>query len=103
MLTPEQLAEIEARDRARTPGVWACRHPLRRYSGATNEIYTPNPSLIETSIHAVAHCYGENFADGDFIAACSTAVPDLCTALRDAWMEIQQLKAKLKLLEPADY
>lgn len=94
-MTEQDLQAIEQRNAARTPGEWKCSHPLRRYSVATNGTYTSNPSLITTTT-AVAHCYGENFADGDFIAACSVDIPALLS-------EVRRLQAEVARLTPADY
>lgn len=99
-MTPEQLAEIEARDRARTPGVWGVNAEVRKTLGVCHIDSTQGAKPQIAFVSAHLPLMDETAA---FIAACSTAVPALCTALREAWMEIQQLKAKLKLLEPADY
>jgi hypothetical protein len=82
----DDLRQIEARHAAASPGPWKCKHPAdmtrASSSGAIPSIVYPN-----SEGYPLAHCYGGNFGDTDFITA--------------AWDDVRRLVAEVERLRVA--
>ncbi|MHB1670142.1 hypothetical protein, partial [Thiomonas sp.] len=91
-VTPERLAEIEARAGATTPGPWTTEKPGACQAGPAKgmrmgvTIAATSPGK-ENRVYANPPGGQYPSADRRFIAASRTDVPDLCAALRQAWAE----------------
>jgi hypothetical protein len=87
-LVRDLRADLELCGKA-TPGPWRCRHPLNR-----SRVPAPAPSLVYgPGISTPAHCYGDNFADGDFIAAARAGWPAAVRRAIAAEAEAARLRA----------
>lgn len=82
---------------AATEGPWVCSHPFRM-----SREPAPNPSIVECDhpIGSVAHCYGSNFTDADFIAAAREGWPETIRELMEARKRIAELESRLEVLTP---
>lgn len=86
--TPRDLEADMLLCDAATPGPWTCEHPYNKKRWPS-----PNPSVVKAQDGvSTAHCYGDNFADGDFIAAARTGWPETIRELRKARARIKQLQ-----------
>lgn len=107
-MNEQQLAGIEARNAARTPGVWtweddSCLDPgmVTVYAGRTDEFH---------GLNLFGRLYPDRNgkANLDFVAASSEDVPALCVTLRQAWADNAYLAAEVARLRglldsPAEY
>jgi hypothetical protein len=103
-ITPERLAELEALERAATPGPWeAGRMDMESYDGngygPYKNVYTDDPRggvhpvTGEVLPYTVARGEGaECRPNAALIEALRNAAPDLITALRAAWARIAELE-----------
>ena len=77
-MTPDRLAEIEARANAATQGPWEW-HP---YMGSGATLAKPNHPFHEVNILKTTDDWPPVAPDAEFIAAARTDVPALVAALR---------------------
>lgn len=82
MLTAQQLAEIEARDRARTPGKWTWRPCGVNHQPVGIMPYTGNQRLGADNVRVTA-IDTASIADAAFIAGCSTDISALLATVRE--------------------
>lgn len=85
-ITEARLAEIEARAKAATPGPW-CTWP--NYPTLVRED-TSSGWCVFSGIHK--RTKPESITNASFAAAARTDIPDLASALREAWAEIEWLR-----------
>jgi hypothetical protein len=76
---------------AATEGPWAWEHPPNR-----SREPQPAPSIISGGAYTPAHCYGDNFADAEFIAVARTALPAWIRRAQAAEAEVGLLRGAIE-------
>ena len=95
-MTPERLAEIEARANAATQGPWEW-HP---YMGSGATLAKPNHPFHELNILKTTDDWPPVAADAEFIAAARTDVPALLAEVRRLQAAVERVR---ELHRPGDY
>lgn len=97
-MTDDELAEIEARANAATPGPW---EPYRRVTLGVVSVMSAamfeNRNGVDVD-YVVADARDESFANADFIASSRTDVPALIAEIRRLQHDNEKLQEALALM-----